>query len=48
MAVGKKYEAAKQQVEQRPYTVPDAMGLLPVRAGSSFLFLVTTSTRIIE
>lgn len=28
MAVGKKYEAAKQQVEQRPYTVSDAMGLL--------------------
>jgi large subunit ribosomal protein L1 len=28
MAVGKKYEAAKKQVESRPYTVPDAMGLL--------------------
>jgi len=28
MAAGKKYVAAKQQVESRPYTVPDAMGLL--------------------
>ena len=28
MAAGKKYEAAKAQVEKRPYTVPDAMGLL--------------------
>jgi large subunit ribosomal protein L1 len=28
MAAGKKYEAAKQQVEKRPYTVSDAMGLL--------------------
>ena len=28
MAAGKKYEAAKQQVENRPYTVTDAMGLL--------------------
>jgi large subunit ribosomal protein L1 len=28
MAAGKKYIAAKQQVESRPYTVPDAMGLL--------------------
>jgi large subunit ribosomal protein L1 len=28
MAAGKKYTAAKQQVESRPYTVPDAMGLL--------------------
>jgi large subunit ribosomal protein L1 len=28
MAAGKKYTAAKQQVENRPYTVPDAMGLL--------------------
>ena len=28
MAAGKKYEAAKQQVENRPYTVSDAMGLL--------------------
>jgi large subunit ribosomal protein L1 len=26
--MGKKYEAAKKQVEKRPYTVPDAMGLL--------------------
>src|SRR5204862_6668249 len=25
---GKKYEAAKKQVEARPYTVKDAMGLL--------------------
>ena len=25
---GKKYEAAKKQVEARPYTVEDAMGLL--------------------
>src|SRR5688572_16406309 len=28
MAAGKKYEAAKKQVEDRQYTVPDAMGLL--------------------
>jgi large subunit ribosomal protein L1 len=28
MAAGKKYAAAKQQVEERPYTVTDAMGLL--------------------
>ena len=28
MAAGKKFEAAKQQVENRPYTVPDAMDLL--------------------
>ena len=28
MAAGKKYEAAKEQVEKRPYTVADAMGLL--------------------
>jgi large subunit ribosomal protein L1 len=28
MAAGKKFEAAKAQVEQRPYTVSDAMGLL--------------------
>src|SRR5215217_5219710 len=28
MAVGKKFEAEKKQVEERPYTVPDAMGLL--------------------
>ena len=28
MAVGKKFEAAKKQVEERPYTVPDAMALL--------------------
>ena len=28
MAEGKKYTAAKAQVENRPYTVPDAMGLL--------------------
>jgi large subunit ribosomal protein L1 len=28
MASGKKFEAAKKQVEARPYTVPDAMGLL--------------------
>jgi hypothetical protein len=28
MAAGKKFLAAKEQVEQRPYTVPDAMGLL--------------------
>ena len=28
MAVGKKYVAAKAQVEDRSYTVPDAMGLL--------------------
>ncbi|HZI52017.1 MAG TPA: 50S ribosomal protein L1 [Terriglobia bacterium] len=28
MAAGKKYEAAKEQVEKRPYTVSDAMGLL--------------------
>src|ERR671924_1836500 len=26
--VGKKYEAAKKQIELRPYTVEDAMGLL--------------------
>src|SRR5438093_8736182 len=26
--VGKKYEAAKKQIEPRPYTVADAMGLL--------------------
>src|SRR4029077_18007892 len=26
--VGKKYEAAKKQIEPRPYTVEDAMGLL--------------------
>ena len=25
---GKKYEAAKKQIEPRPYTVEDAMGLL--------------------
>lgn len=28
MAAGKKFQAAKAQVEDRPYTVPDAMGLL--------------------
>jgi large subunit ribosomal protein L1 len=28
MAAGKKFQAAKAQVENRPYTVPDAMGLL--------------------
>ena len=28
MPSGKKFEAAKKQVEERPYTVPDAMGLL--------------------
>jgi len=28
MAVGKKFEAAKKQVEPRPYSVKDAMGLL--------------------
>jgi len=28
MAAGKKFQAAKAQVEERPYTVPDAMGLL--------------------
>jgi len=28
MAAGKKFQAAKAQVESRPYTVPDAMGLL--------------------
>src|SRR5436189_6481122 len=28
MKVGKKYAAAKQQIEPRPYTVEDAMGLL--------------------
>src|SRR5437867_10833915 len=28
MKVGKKYEAANKQVENRPYTVEDAMGLL--------------------
>jgi large subunit ribosomal protein L1 len=28
MAAGKKFEAAKKQVEERPYTVTDAMGLL--------------------
>ena len=28
MASGKKFLAAKEQVEKRPYTVPDAMGLL--------------------
>ena len=26
--VGKKYAAAKQQIEPRPYTVEDAMGVL--------------------
>jgi len=30
MAAGKKFEAAKAQVEQRPYTVSDAMGLLKI------------------
>jgi large subunit ribosomal protein L1 len=28
MPAGKKFQAAKAQVENRPYTVPDAMGLL--------------------
>jgi len=28
MPAGKRFQAAKQQVENRPYTVPDAMGLL--------------------